>query len=81
MEGLDAAAADLLVHLKETRLALARAEGIAAFMVFPDRTLIEMARQKPRSADALRTLHGVGEAKLARYGEAFLAAIAASAAK
>jgi ATP-dependent DNA helicase RecQ len=81
MEGLDAATADLLVHLKETRLALARAEGIAAFMVFPDRTLIEMARQKPRSADALRTLHGVGEAKLARYGEAFLAAIAASAAK
>jgi len=44
--------------------------------VFPDRTLIEMAQLKPASLDSMRTIHGVGERKLARYGEAFLVVIA-----
>jgi ATP-dependent DNA helicase RecQ len=75
-DGLDADAAALFEHLRATRLEFARAEGIAAFMVFPDRTLIEMATCKPRDANALRSLHGVGERKLQRYGEAFLASLA-----
>ncbi len=45
-------------------------------MVFPDRTLIEMARQKPVDLWALRTVHGVGERKREAYGERFVAAIA-----
>lgn len=44
-------------------------------MVFPDRTLIEMARQKPVDLWALRAVHGVGERKRDAYGEKFVAAI------
>jgi ATP-dependent DNA helicase RecQ len=40
-------------------------------MVFPDRTLIEMARSKPVDLWALRTVHGVGERKREAYGERF----------
>jgi ATP-dependent DNA helicase RecQ len=78
-DGLDPATAALFGHLRELRLELARAEGVAAYMIFPDRTLIEMAQAKPQSLVALRALHGVGERKLARYGEAFLAALSARA--
>ena len=60
--------AALFEHLRALRLDLARREKIAAYMVFPDRTLIEMARNRPATASALREIHGVGEAKLARYG-------------
>jgi ATP-dependent DNA helicase RecQ len=77
-EELDPAAAALFERLRALRLELARAERIAAYMIFPDRTLIEIARKRPRSLPALRALHGVGEAKLARYGGAFLAAVTGS---
>ncbi len=62
----------LLDALKQHRLGLARAQNVPAYVIFPDRTLIEMARAKPATAEALARIHGVGEAKLARYGEAFL---------
>ena len=55
---------------------IAREEGIAAFMVFPDRTLIEMAKLQPVDRHALRLVHGVGERKLSAYGDVFLEAIA-----
>ena len=74
-DGLDAAAQALFDHLRSTRLDIARREKIAAYMVFPDRSLIEMARRRPATPSALREIHGVGETKLARYGESFLAAI------
>ncbi len=61
----------LFQHLRGLRATIARAEGIAAFMVFPDRTLIEMARSKPVDLWALRTVHGVGERKREAYGERF----------
>jgi ATP-dependent DNA helicase RecQ len=77
-EELDSAAAALFERLRALRLEFARTERIAAYMIFPDRTLIEIARKRPQSLLALRALHGVGEAKLARYGEAFLAAVAGS---
>ena len=47
-------------------------------MVFADRTLIEMARQRPASLAGLKAIHGVGEMKLTRYGEAFLREIASA---
>ncbi len=68
--------AALLTRLKAERLSLAKAAGVPAYVVFPDRTLIEMALAKPRTEADLAALHGVGEAKLARYGAAFLAVIA-----
>ena len=45
-------------------------------MVFPDRTLIEMARAKPVDLWALRTVHGVGERKREAYGARFVEAVA-----
>jgi ATP-dependent DNA helicase RecQ len=44
-------------------------------MVFPDRTLIEMAEAMPGTLDEMRGVQGVGERKLSLYGEAFLEAL------
>ena len=71
--GLDAGVdATLFDRLKALRRRLAEAQGAPAFMVFPDRTLIEIARARPQTPDDLSHVHGVGEAKLKRYGDAFL---------
>jgi ATP-dependent DNA helicase RecQ len=67
--------ADLLAALKALRGALARAQGQPAYIVFPDRSLIEMVAERPRTLDELSAIHGVGAAKLQKYGAAFLAAI------
>ncbi len=68
----------LFAALKERRSQIAREEKVPAYIVFSDRTLAEMAGRKPRSLDAMRELRGVGEMKLARYGEKFLAVIRSS---
>ena len=62
----------LLAALKAKRRALADAAGMPAYIVFPDRTLIEMATRRPQSLDALRGITGVGAAKLERFGPDFL---------
>jgi ATP-dependent DNA helicase RecQ len=72
LEGADAA---LFEHLRTLRLKLAREQGVAAYVVFPDRTLIDMARLVPRTLDEMRMVDGVGAAKLTRYGPLFVAAI------
>ncbi|MAS44882.1 MAG: DNA helicase RecQ [Rhodobacteraceae bacterium] len=65
----------LLAALKRLRRELAEAQNAPAYIVFPDRTLIEMATKKPRSLDEMGRISGVGAAKLARYGAAFLEAL------
>jgi ATP-dependent DNA helicase RecQ len=70
-----AADAAILETLKACRTALARTQGVPAYVIFPDRSLIEMAARKPQTLEALATVHGVGAAKLARYGRAFLAVL------
>ena len=66
---------ELLAALKRLRTDLAKARGVPAYVIFPDRTLIEMATARPTTRDRMRDVHGVGETKLERYGEEFLAAI------
>jgi ATP-dependent DNA helicase RecQ len=73
--GLDAQAQVLFDRLRAVRLEIARREDIAAYMVFPDRSLIEMARRRPASLAEMKAIHGVGEVKLGRYGDAFLNAL------
>ena len=73
---VDPSDAPLFESLRSERMRLARAQGVAPYMVFPDAALREMARLRPRDRDAFAALPGVGEAKLARYGEAFLAVVA-----
>jgi ATP-dependent DNA helicase RecQ len=67
--------AKLLASLKALRGAIAAAQKQPAYVVFPDRTLIEMAKTKPRTLDALAAVHGVGSVKLQKFGAAFLAVI------
>ncbi|MBS0519939.1 MAG: DNA helicase RecQ [Proteobacteria bacterium] len=62
----------LLAALKSLRSRLAQAQKVPAYVVFSDRTLIELAVHRPRSATAMREIHGVGDSKLERYGAAFL---------
>jgi len=66
---------DLFEALREVRTKLARVQGVPPYIVFSDRTLREMARDVPRTAEALRDITGVGEHKLAQYGPEFLDAI------
>jgi len=66
----------LLAGLKALRTRLAAAEGVPAYVVFPDRSLIEMAAARPATLAELAEIHGVGQAKLARFGEVFLAELA-----
>ena len=68
--------APLLSALKAKRRALAEQASVPAYVIFPDRTLIEMAEQRPDTLDAMARISGVGAKKLERYGRAFLDVIA-----
>ncbi|HEY6830322.1 MAG TPA: ATP-dependent DNA helicase RecQ [Gemmatimonadaceae bacterium] len=62
----------LLARLRDLRRNISRDEQVPAYVVFPDRTLAEMAARKPTNAAALGKIRGVGPIKLERYGERFL---------
>ena len=72
---LDGADARLFASLKTLRNAIAREQQVPAYVVFSDRTLAELAARKPRTSAGLLEVRGVGQAKLDKYGERFLAAI------
>ncbi len=62
--------------LRSVRRRLAEEENVPAFVVFSDATLRDMCRLQPRNLDEMAEVKGVGEQKLRRYGEEFLAVIA-----
>lgn len=66
----------LLSALKAKRRALAEAAGLPAYMIFNDKTLIEMAETRPMTLDAMARVGGVGAKKLESYGALFLQIIA-----
>jgi ATP-dependent DNA helicase RecQ len=72
---LGAGDSSLLEQLKTLRRTIAKEEQVPAYVVFPDRTLAEMAVRRPRTSQALSGIRGVGPAKLARYGDRFLAVV------
>jgi ATP-dependent DNA helicase RecQ len=65
----------LLARLKALRRELAAERAAPAYVVFADRTLIEMAATRPRTLQDLARVKGVGGAKLEAFGEAFLRAL------
>jgi ATP-dependent DNA helicase RecQ len=73
-EAMAVAAADqpLFEALRAWRAAEAKSQHVPPYVIFHDRTLAEIAAGKPGSRAALARLNGVGEAKLAHYGEAVL---------
>jgi ATP-dependent DNA helicase RecQ len=64
--------------LRGCRLNLARERGVPSYVIFHDRTLLEMAQRRPASLDEMRGISGVGDKKLNEYGEHFLEVIAES---
>ena len=61
--------------LRSVRRRLAEKENVPAFVVFSDATLRDMCRLQPQTLDEMSEVKGVGERKLRRYGEDFLAVI------
>ncbi|WP_324752635.1 DNA helicase RecQ [Roseovarius sp. Pro17] len=73
--------APLLSALKAKRRAFAEAQSVPAYIVFNDRTLIEMAEVRPATLDQMARIGGVGAKKLEQYGNAFLEVINGEAAQ
>ncbi|WP_171230929.1 DNA helicase RecQ [Ruegeria sp. HKCCA6707] len=71
--------APLLSALKAKRRALAEAARVPAYVIFPDRTLIEMAEKRPMTLDEMARIGGVGAKKLERYGDTFLEVVSGEA--
>jgi len=66
----------LFERLRELRREIAAEQSVPAYVVFADAALADMARRAPATRDEFLAVSGVGTAKLERYGDAFLAAIA-----
>ena len=62
----------LFAALKARRRSYAEAQRVPAYVVFPDRTLMEMAARRPETLDAMMEIGGIGEKKLEKYGQGFL---------
>jgi len=72
-EGYAEANDDPLWHaLKAKRTELAKDQGVPPYVIFHDSTLLEILTQKPGSLTEMGNISGIGQAKLARYGDDFL---------
>ena len=58
--------------LKAKRLELAREQGVPPYVIFHDSTLLEIHNRKPQTLDDMGQISGIGQAKLQKYGDAFL---------
>jgi ATP-dependent DNA helicase RecQ len=67
---------ELVASLRAWRLAQAREQGVPPYVVFHDRTLLELAARRPVNLAELAEVGGIGAAKLERYGEALLSLLA-----
>ena len=72
---LDPEASAMLARLKTLRTTIAREDRVPPYVVFPDRTLAELAVRRPRTTHAMAEVRGVGPTKLEKYGERFLAVL------
>ncbi len=75
VETLTASGYKLFERLKKLRLEIAREENMPPYIIFSDKTLIDMAAKIPASKTEMLDVSGVGEYKLAKYGERFLRVI------
>jgi ATP-dependent DNA helicase RecQ len=67
----------LFALLRQKRKELADEAGVPPYVIFSDRTLVEMAAYYPQSVSSLLKISGVGQVKLRQFGEAFLEVICA----
>ena len=75
IDSLTSAGFKLFDKLKELRLEIARAEKIPPYIVFNDKTLIDMCAKMPTTKSDMLNVSGVGENKYGKYGERFIAVI------
>lgn len=66
---------ELWEKLRETRRVVATEQGVPAYVIFHDATLMEMTEAQPANLKAMAAISGVGAAKLEKYGQIFLDAI------
>ena len=76
-DSLTRAGYDLFEILRQLRLKIAREEGLPPYIIFSDKTLIDMSIKAPTDKMAILNVSGVGEAKYEKYGERFIEAVAA----
>ncbi|MCH5462431.1 DNA helicase RecQ [Lactobacillus sp. LC28-10] len=69
---------DLFENLRTIRREFAKKQGVPPFVIFSDKTLRDMCAVMPQNEEEMLTVSGVGESKLAKYGEAFLTALKAA---
>ncbi len=72
---LTSAGYELFDRLRELRLELAREENLPPYIIFSDKTLIDMAAKVPASKSEMLNVSGVGENKFSKYGEKFLSVV------
>ena len=75
LEQLTEAQQELFRQLKALRLRLAKAVGLPPYMIFTDKTLLDMSVKQPRNKTEMLQVNGVGENKYNRYGEDFVECI------
>ena len=75
VETLTSSGYKLFERLKKLRLEIAREESMPPYIIFSDKTLIDMAAKMPASKLEMLDVSGVGENKFAKYGERFLEVI------
>jgi ribonuclease D len=64
-----------VASLKRWRLGRANLNRVPAYMICPDKTLECLARERPATVEALRSIHGLGDSKISNFGEDLLAAL------
>lgn len=63
---------ELFEQLRELRTAIAKEESVPSYIVFPDKSLVDMCIKVPLDKEEMLKVSGVGENKYDRYGERFL---------
>src|SRR5690606_25795190 len=63
---------NLFDALRHYRMELAKEQNVPPYVIFHDKTLLEMAARKPQTLEEFATISGVGESKMNRYGQSFL---------
>lgn len=76
-DALTSAGFQLFEHLRQLRLVIAKEEALPPYIIFSDKTLIDMSVKMPKNKTEMLMVSGVGENKFHKYGERFMDAIAA----
>jgi ATP-dependent DNA helicase RecQ len=75
-DALTSAGFKLFERLRQLRLAIAKEEAVPPYIIFSDKTLIDMCEKLPKNKPELLAVSGVGENKFRKYGQKFLDEIA-----